>query len=60
MRRTRSLTVTCEEPLHLHIDGEYLGNEHSKISFTVLDRCLPVLCRKDAPALFSQSLQKIL
>jgi len=60
MRRTRSVTVESEGPLHMHIDGEYLGDERRSISFTVLDRRLPVLCKKDTPGLFSQTPQKLL
>ena len=60
MRRTRSVTVESDGPLHIHIDGEYLGDERRSISFTVLDRRLPVLCKKDAPGLFSQTPQKLL
>jgi diacylglycerol kinase (ATP) len=60
MRRTRALTVDCDEPLHIHIDGEYLGDEQRTITFRVLDRRLPVLCKKDSPALFSQAAQRLL
>jgi diacylglycerol kinase family enzyme len=60
MRRTRSVMVESDGPLHMHIDGEYLGNDRRSISFTVLDRRLPVLCKKDAPGLFSQTPQKLL
>jgi YegS/Rv2252/BmrU family lipid kinase len=60
MRRTRSLTVESSDPLHLHIDGEYLGDEHRVIYFTVLDRRLPVLCKKDRPVLCGQPLSRIL
>jgi len=60
MRRTRSLTVDCDEPLHVHIDGEYLGDEHRSISFRVLDRRLPVLCKKDAPTLTKHPVERLL
>lgn len=60
MRRTRSLTVKSDGPLHVHIDGEYLGDEHRTISFRVLDRRLPVLCKKNEPGKFSQPIEKIL
>jgi YegS/Rv2252/BmrU family lipid kinase len=60
MRRTRSLTVESEGPLHVHIDGEYLGDENRAITFTVLDRRLPVLCRKDQPVVCSQTLSRII
>jgi YegS/Rv2252/BmrU family lipid kinase len=60
MRRTRSLTVTCDEPLHVHIDGEYLGDDYPTLSFKVLDRRLPVLCRREGSALYTQSPQRIL
>ena len=60
MGRTRSLTVTSDGPLHVHIDGEYLGDERREISFSILDRRLPVLCRKDVLGRFSQSLEQIL
>lgn len=60
MRRSRSVTVESDGPLHTHIDGEYLGSGRRSISFRVLDRRLPVLCKKDTPGLFSQSLQQLL
>jgi YegS/Rv2252/BmrU family lipid kinase len=60
MRRTRSVTVESAGPLHMHIDGEYLGDQRRSTTFTVLDRRLPVLCKKDAPGLFSQTPQTLL
>jgi diacylglycerol kinase (ATP) len=60
MRRTRSLTVESSGPLHVHIDGEYMGSDHRSISFRVLDRRLPVLCKKETPGLYSQPLQRLL
>ncbi len=60
MRRVQSLTVRCERPLHCHIDGEYIGDDKSPMSFTVLHRRLPVLCRKDLPVKLSEPLEKIL
>jgi diacylglycerol kinase family enzyme len=60
MLRVPSLTVECEHPLHLHIDGEYLGDDKSPLSFTVLEGRLPVLCLKDKPPVLSRPLVKIL
>jgi YegS/Rv2252/BmrU family lipid kinase len=60
MRRTRSLTVESKGPLHFHIDGEYLGDERRSISFELLERRLPVLCKKDSPGRFSQTPRKLL
>jgi diacylglycerol kinase family enzyme len=60
MRRTRSLKVESEGPLHVHIDGEYMGDNRRSMSFKLLERCLPVLCKKNAPGLFLQTPRRIL
>ncbi len=60
MYRTRALNVECPEPIHMHIDGEYMGDDFSSLDFTVLDRQLPVLCKLEPPGLYSQPVQKLL
>jgi len=60
MLRVKSLTVACGGPLHCHIDGEYTGDSHNPISFTVLERRLPVLCMKNEPTRLLHPLEKIL
>jgi diacylglycerol kinase (ATP) len=60
MRRTRSLKVESKGPLHIHIDGEYLGDDRRSMSFKLLERRLPVLCRKNSPGLFSQTPRRML
>jgi len=60
MYRTRALRVECPEPIHMHIDGEYMGDDFSSLEFTVRDRCLPVLCKQEPPGLYSKPEQKLL
>jgi YegS/Rv2252/BmrU family lipid kinase len=60
MLRTRALRVECDEPLHVHIDGEYMGDDFRSLGFTVLDRRLPVLCRPGPPAVYSQEIHRLL
>jgi diacylglycerol kinase (ATP) len=60
MRRARAVAVESGGPLHVHIDGEYLGSDRRSMSFVLLDRPLPVLCKKTGPGRFSQSPQKLL
>jgi diacylglycerol kinase (ATP) len=60
MHRTRTLTIESRGPLHVHIDGEYLGDDRRSMTFTVIDRLLPVLCRSEAPGRFTQPVQQLL
>ncbi len=60
MLRVKSLTVACDGPLHCHVDGEYIGDENRTISFSVMERRLPVLCRRGEPTRLLHPLEKIL
>lgn len=60
MYRVASLAVESERPLHLHIDGEYIGADNRSLSFSILERRLPVLCMKEKPVRLSRRLEKIL
>lgn len=60
MYRVASLAVESERPLHLHIDGEYIGADNRSLSFSILERRLPVLCMKEKPVRLSRPLEKIL
>lgn len=49
MRRTSEVTIEAERPFHVHIDGEYRGEQRGPMRFRVIPRCLPLLCRRDKP-----------
>jgi YegS/Rv2252/BmrU family lipid kinase len=60
MRRARRMEISAARPFHMHIDGEYVGEQSEPIHFTVLDRILPVLSMKNRPVRTQQPLEKIL
>jgi YegS/Rv2252/BmrU family lipid kinase len=60
MMRTRDVTITAERAFHVHIDGEYLGEEMGPLRFRVLPRALPVLCAKDLPTRTLHGVARIL
>jgi diacylglycerol kinase (ATP) len=50
MRRTPEVTIEAERPFHVHVDGEYRGEQKGPMHFRVIPRRLPLLCRRDAPS----------
>ncbi len=60
MRRTHEVSIEAERPFHIHIDGEYLGEQKGPLRFRVVPRCLPVLCRTDAPVRACHPLEPII
>jgi diacylglycerol kinase (ATP) len=60
MRRTPEVTIEAERPFHVHIDGEYKGEERGPLRFKNIPRCLPVLCSKHSPARTRGGLEKII
>lgn len=60
MRRTSEAVVEAGRPFHVHIDGEYRGEQTGPIRFRTVPRCLPVLCAKDTPARTRGGLEKII
>jgi diacylglycerol kinase (ATP) len=60
MRRTPEVTIEADRPFHVHVDGEYLGEQKGPLRFRVIPRCLPLLCRRDAPARTKHPPTKIL
>jgi diacylglycerol kinase (ATP) len=59
MRRASELSIRSDDPLPLHADGEYLGDGHRQLSFVVVARRLPVLCRKDTLARTRHAVQRL-
>lgn len=60
MRRSSGVTIESPRPFHVHIDGEYMGEQSGPIHFRVIPRILPVLCRRDAPTRAKQPPTRIL
>jgi len=60
MARARSVEISADRPFHMHIDGEYVGEQSEPMRFDVLDRVLPVLCMKDRPARTGAPLEEII
>jgi len=60
MRRSAEVTVTAERPFHVHLDGEYLGEQTGPLRFRALRGRLPVLCKRDAPARTAHGIVDIL
>ena len=60
MRRAPEFSIRSDDPLPLHADGEYLGDDHRNLTFVVVSRRLPVLCREDAPVRTGQAVQRLL
>jgi YegS/Rv2252/BmrU family lipid kinase len=60
MRRAQTVTLSCELPCHLHIDGEYLGEKAWKLNVSVKKRILPVLCLREGGAKIKEDMVKIL
>jgi len=60
MERARRVEISADRPIHMHIDGEYVGEQSEPVRFDVLERKLPVLFLKDRPARTSEPLERIL
>jgi diacylglycerol kinase (ATP) len=59
MRRTSGVTVEADRPFHVHIDGEYRGEQRGPLPFTVIPRVLPVLCRRAGRARARAGIERI-
>ena len=60
MRSVPSVRISSASPCHLHIDGEYLGEERWLLEISILKRSLPVLCRPDGRALLQAKRERII
>jgi YegS/Rv2252/BmrU family lipid kinase len=59
MRRCREIAVSGARAFHMHLDGEYVGEQAEKLRFRVIERALPVLFAGDRPARLSRPRERI-
>jgi diacylglycerol kinase family enzyme len=60
MRTATAARLSSASPCHLHIDGEYLGEKAWTLNIRIIEKALPVLCRKDGRARLRHSPEKVL
>jgi len=59
LRRCREIAISGERPFHLHLDGEYVGEQTGPLRFRLWERALPVLFASDRPARLSRPRERI-
>ena len=59
MRTAPAVKISSTVPYHLHIDGEYLGEKRWELPISILEKSLPVLCRRDGRLRLHNELEKI-
>jgi diacylglycerol kinase (ATP) len=59
MRTATAVKISSTAPYHLHIDGEYLGEKRWDLPINILQKSLPVLCRRDGHPRVHGELEKI-